>query len=158
MAGSDGSRGYNRRMRFAAAVLLLSGLHVAVSLNSLSAAPVAQGKSTQDGVYSDAQAKRGEAAYTKSCAGCHGPDLAGADTAPSLTGSEFNAGWTDQTLDDLFDRIKTTMPGDAPGSLPADQCADILAFILSKDGFPAGQNELAPGPGLKDVKFVAQKK
>jgi len=146
-------------MRFAAVVLVLSGLHLAVAFESTTAlAAQGGGKSTQDGVYSDAQAKRGEAAYTKSCAGCHGPDLAGADTAPSLTGSEFNAGWNDLTLDDLFDRIKTTMPGDAPGSLSREQCADVLAYLLSKDGFPAGQAELVAGPGLKDVKFVAQKK
>jgi hypothetical protein len=74
-----------------------------------------------------------------------------------LTGAEFNAGWTDLTLDDLFERIKTTMPGDAPGSLPGEQVADILAFVLSKDGFPAGQSELAAGPGLKDVKFLVKK-
>jgi hypothetical protein len=62
------------------------------------------------------------------------------------------------TLDDLFDRIKTTMPGDAPGSLTGEQCADILAFLLSKDGFPAGQTELATGPALKNIKFVVTKK
>jgi len=145
-------------MRFAAVGLMLSGFFLAVSLNSTTVASAFQGKTTSDGVYSDAQAKRGEAAYAKTCAGCHGPDLAGADTAPSLTGGEFNAGWTDQTLDDLFERIKTTMPGDAPGSLPGEQVADILAFVLSKDGFPAGQSELAAGPGLKDIKFVATKK
>jgi mono/diheme cytochrome c family protein len=145
-------------MRFARALVVLSGLYLSASVSSIAAAPPPQaGKSTQDGVYSDAQAKRGEAAYSKTCAGCHGPDLAGADTAPSLTGPEFNAGWTDLTLDDLFERIKTTMPGDAPGSLSAEQCADILAFVLSKDGFPAGQAELTAGPGLKDVKFVVKK-
>ncbi len=49
------------------------------------------------------------------------------------------------------------MPGDAPGSLSDAQCADILAFVLSKDGFPAGQSELTAGPALKDVKFVVKK-
>src|SRR5215471_11542608 len=139
-------------MRFTVVSLTLSGFYLAVCLNSVAAsAPQDAGKSTWDGVFSEAQAKRGEAAYAKTCAGCHGPDLAGADTAPSLTGAEFTAGWTDQTLDDLFQRIQTTMPGDAPGSLSAEQCADILAFVLSKNGFPAGQSELTAGPGLKDV-------
>jgi mono/diheme cytochrome c family protein len=146
-------------MRLLAVSLTLSGLYLAVCLNSVAASVLQEaGTSTWDGVYTEAQAKRGEAAYAKTCAGCHGPDLAGADTAPSLTGGEFNAGWSDLTLDDLFDRIKTTMPGDAPGSLSGDQCADILAFVLSKDGFPAGQTELAAGPGLKSIKFVATKK
>lgn len=59
------------------------------------------GKTSWDGVYSQAQARRGEAAYSKSCAGCHGAELMGADTAPSLTGPEFNAGWNDLSADDL---------------------------------------------------------
>jgi len=146
-------------MRFTVVSLTLSGFYLAVCLTSVAAsAPQDAGKSTWDGVYTEAQAKRGEAAYAKTCAGCHGPDLAGADTAPSLTGGEFNSGWGDLTLDDLFDRIKTTMPGDAPGSLTGEQCADILAFLLSKDGFPAGQTELATGPALKNIKFVVTKK
>ena len=147
-------------MRFAAVVLMLSGLHAAVFTDSAAPASAFQpaGRSTQDGVYTEAQAKRGEAGYSKSCAGCHGPDLTGVDAAPSLTGSEFNSGWNDLTLDDLFDRIRTTMPGDAPGSLSREQCADILAFILAKDGFPAGQSELVAGPALKDIKFVVTKK
>ncbi len=139
---------------------MLSGLHVAAFTDSAALASAFQpsGRSTQDGVYAEAQAKRGEAGYAKSCAGCHGPDLTGVDAAPSLTGNEFNSGWNDLTLDDLFDRIRTTMPGDAPGSLSREQCADILAFILAKDGFPAGPSELVAGPALKDIKFVVTKK
>ncbi len=141
-------------MRFPAVVLVLSAVYGA----GLAAALQDKPKTTWDGVYSEEQAKRGADAYSKSCASCHGPDLAGADTAPSLTGGEFNASWNDLALDDLFERAATTMPADAPGSLSKQQYADVLAFILSKDGFPAGQTEL-PGDNaaLKQIKFVAQK-
>ena len=116
------------------------------------------GKTTWDGVYTEAQAARGEALYAKSCASCHGPDLAGLDTAPSLSGSEFNAGWKDMTLDDLFERMRTTMPADGPGTLSNQQYADIIAFILAKDKFPAGQAELpAENAPLKEIKFVTEK-
>jgi S-disulfanyl-L-cysteine oxidoreductase SoxD len=147
-------------MRFAVVVLMLSGLYATVFLDSATSASAFQtsGRSTQDGVYTEAQARRGEAGYSKSCTGCHGPDLTGVDAAPSLTGGEFNAGWNDLTLDDLFDRIRTTMPGDAPGSLSSEQCADILAFILAKDGFAAGPSELVAGPALKNIRFAVPKK
>jgi mono/diheme cytochrome c family protein len=97
-------------MKAAVAVLMMAGLYAAVAAQSAA-------KTTWDGVYSEAQAKRGEAEYTKTCAGCHGPELAGADAAPSLTGPEFNASWNDLTADELAERVKVTMPADAPNTL-----------------------------------------
>jgi quinoprotein glucose dehydrogenase len=124
---------------------------------TIAAAQTAE-KSTLDGVYSEAQAKRGEAVYTKSCAGCHGPELMGADTAPSLTGPDFNAGWNDLTADDLAERVRTTMPGDAPGSLSPADVADVIAFIFSKDSFPPGADDLpAASEQLKQIKIKVQK-
>jgi S-disulfanyl-L-cysteine oxidoreductase SoxD len=138
-------------MKAAVAVLMMAGLYAAVAAQSAA-------KTTWDGVYSEAQAKRGEAEYTKTCAGCHGPELAGADAAPSLTGPEFNASWNDLTADELAERVKVTMPADAPNTLSRQQAVDIVAFIFSKDGFPAGQSELPPASdGLKQIKIVSQK-
>ena len=51
---------------------------------------VAQGKTTQDGVYSEDQAKRGEQTYAKACASCHGADLSGSGQAPALGDADFN--------------------------------------------------------------------
>ncbi len=137
-------------MRIALGLLLAAGLYVGTAAQAA--------KTTQDGVYTQAQAARGQAAYTKTCEGCHGATLMGADTAPSLTGPEFNAGWNDLSVDDLAERIRTTMPADAPGSLGPADVADVIAFILSKDGFPAGQTELpSTAPELKQIKIVAGK-
>jgi mono/diheme cytochrome c family protein len=146
-------------MRFSVAVLAFAGVHATVLGGALTARAIQDApKTTWDGAYSEAQAKRGEALYSTSCASCHAPDLSGIDAAPSLTGSEFNAGWNDLTLDDLFERMRTTMPADGPGSLERQQYADILSFILMKDGFPAGSGELPPqNQTLKGIKFVAQK-
>ena len=116
----------------------------------------AQGKTTLDGVYSDAQAKRGEAVYTKACAGCHQPDLAGDGQAPPLTGKDFNTDWIDQSVGDLFERTRISMPADKPGSLAPADVADVVAFLLSKGKFPAGTAELpADAAALKGVKFVS---
>jgi len=119
---------------------------------------VAQTKTTQDSVYTAAQAKRGETVYNASCTSCHAADLSGSGQAPSLAGKEFNDGWNGQTLADLLDRIQTTMPADAPGSLKPADTADVVAFILSKAMFPAGDVELPTDvAALKEIKFVVAK-
>ena len=118
-----------------------------------------QGKTTADGVYSDAQAKRGEAAYSQSCSSCHGPDLSGLDSAPSLAGPEFLTSWTDQTVGDLVERVRTSMPADAPGSLARPAVIDIVSFIISKNGFPAGSADLpTESDALKAIKIAGAKR
>jgi mono/diheme cytochrome c family protein len=119
---------------------------------------LAQAKTTHDGVYTAAQATRGEAAYTRKCASCHAPDLTGDGQASPLVGKEFQTAWADQPIADLFERIRATMPADAPGSLEAAEVADIIAFILGKNDMPAGDTELPADPSaLKTIKFVAPK-
>jgi len=99
-------------------------------------------KSTWDGVYTAAQAERGQAAYTQNCASCHGPELAGAGEAKPLAGPEFLANWNGLPVGDLYDRIRTTMPMDRPGALSGEDYADTLAYMLKFNGFPAGGTEL----------------
>jgi alcohol dehydrogenase (cytochrome c) len=118
----------------------------------------AQMKTTQDGIYAVAQAKRGQTLYAQTCASCHAPDLSGGGQASSLTGSDFNAAWNDMPLRDLFERIRATMPADAPGTLKPAEVADILAFLLQKAAFPAGDADLpADASKLEGMKFVAPK-
>jgi quinoprotein glucose dehydrogenase len=98
-----------------------------------------------DGVYSDAQAQRGESVYQQYCAACHGASLQGNPAAP-LTGPAFRARWEDgkHTLDDLFFIVRSLMPNNAPGSLSKAQYADVVAYILKINGYPAGDAELIP--------------
>ena len=111
-------------------------------------------QTTRDGIYTDPQAKRGEAVYGKSCASCHGPNLEGDGQAPALADKEFASEWNDQPLSDLFERIRTTMPGDAPGTLKPADVADVLAFMLKKGNQPAGRSELpADAAALKQVTY-----
>ena len=118
----------------------------------------AQGKTTLDGVYTEAQAARGQKIYAETCSGCHGDDLSGSGQAPALTGKDFNVDWIDLAMSDLFDRTSRTMPADKPGTLKPEQAADAIAYLLQKAGFPAGQSELpADTAALKDIKFVAPK-
>jgi mono/diheme cytochrome c family protein len=118
----------------------------------------AQEKSQWDGVYSDEQAKRGEDLYAQHCSACHGPDLAGGEMAPSLVGGDFSANWNDLSLGQLFDRIRTSMPQNNPGSLSRQQNADVLAFMLNKGSAPAGAAELSSqSEVLNTIKYVATK-
>ena len=115
-------------------------------------------QSVWDGIYTEEQAKRGGALYSQNCARCHGPELTGGETAPALASSEFKENWSGLSVDDLFERIKISMPQDNPGSLSRQQTADILAFVLSRGGFPAGGTELArEAEVLKQIRFEASK-
>jgi mono/diheme cytochrome c family protein len=113
-----------------------------------------------DGVFTGAQQQRGEAIYTRECSTCHGERLNGGEGAPPLTGSEFNANWNGKTVADLFDKIRQTMPAppEQPGKLTPQETADVVAHILSVDGFPAGAAQL-PGDAdqLKKIRIVAEK-
>jgi mono/diheme cytochrome c family protein len=116
------------------------------------------GRSVWDGVYTAGQAKRGETLYADNCASCHGSALGGGESAPPLAGGEFFANWNGLTLGDLFDRIRVSMPADRPGKLSREQNADVLAFILSVNQFPAGQTELEHRTEfLKQIGFEAEK-
>ena len=132
-------------------------------LIALSLAPLlvrAQGRaSTRDGVYTDGQAARGQASYKTACASCHGGALEGSGAAtPPLAGPDFTMNWTGQTLDDLFERIQTSMPADHPGTLSRAANADIVAYILKANKLPAGKNELpSDAEALKRIQFEAAK-
>jgi mono/diheme cytochrome c family protein len=112
--------------------------------------------SVWDGVYTAEQAKRGQAVYNTQCASCHGDTLGGGESAPPLAGSEFLSSWSGLTVGDLFDRTRSSMPQNKPGSLSREVNADILAYVFSANQFPAGKSELAHATEvLKDIRIVA---
>jgi S-disulfanyl-L-cysteine oxidoreductase SoxD len=98
--------------------------------------------STSDGVYTAEQAQRGDVLSQANCTSCHGKALDGSGQTPPLTGDDFTKNWIGQTMDDLFEMTQTSMPADHPGKLTREQTADVLAFVLSSNKFPAGQAEL----------------
>lgn len=113
-------------------------------------------RSVWEGVYTEEQAKRGEAVYRKECATCHGDTLVGGGGAAPLTGGAFLSNWNGLTLGDLFDRIRKTMPQGTPGKLSKQQDADVLAYMLSFNKFPAGKAELSRQTEfLKEIRFEA---
>jgi S-disulfanyl-L-cysteine oxidoreductase SoxD len=120
--------------------------------------PPSSERSVWDGVYTEEQAKRGEAFYEKQCSACHGDKLAGRESAPPLTGGAFLSNWNGLPLSDLFERVRRTMPQNSPGKLSRQENADILAYVLSFNKFPAGKTELyRQAEMLKEIRFESAK-
>ena len=116
-------------------------------------------QSVLDGVYTDAQAKRGADVYKDQCAPCHGDNLKGTDAGgPTLVGPDFINGWKDMSLGALLNKVNMDMPSNAPGTLTPEQYADVLSYVLSMNKYPAGQTELpTDAVALKPVQMAEPK-
>jgi mono/diheme cytochrome c family protein len=134
-------RGSAGRSRGGAPWLVTCALLVSVSAVALAQAV----RTVQEGVFTDAQAARGQGLYAQRCTGCHGPALNGAQ-APPLVGDAFVGKWRTEPLSGLFIKIRYSMPPPAPPAAPAqltnEQAVDLVAHVLKSNGFPAGRNEL----------------
>ena len=124
----------------------------------LSAPFAAQAQDVSGGMpqlFTAAQAERGRAVYRAECAACHGVRLDDG-VAPPLAGEAFVHAWgrDDRTLDDLFYITRTTMPRDG-SSLAEEEYVELLAFILQRNGYPAGEEDLAAdATALQDIHIV----
>lgn len=108
---------------------------------------------TWDGVYSETQAKTGEAVFTEFCSECHGPDLTGREQAPALAGLGFLDKWNKASVRKLLELVEQ-MPPDQPKTLTPQQYVDVVAYLLNANGFPAGSTALAPDrPGLGRIEI-----
>jgi mono/diheme cytochrome c family protein len=116
--------------------------NAAAIILAISVGIAAQGSSVWSGVYTEDQAKRGEAVSNKMCISCHGPELSGGEAGPTLVGLEFLGNWNNLTVADFFDRVHSTMPADAPGTLTPQQVSDVAAYVFKLNKFPAGKTEL----------------
>ena len=115
-------------------------------------------RTTWDGVYSEAQAARGRTLYNRECASCHAASMTGGEMAPPLAGGEFLSNWNGLTAAELLDRMRGTMPLNKPKSLSRQTNADILAYMFSVNGFPAGSTELPiDAEVLKQIRIEASK-
>lgn len=90
--------------------------------------------STRDGIYTLAQAERGEAVYQELCSECHEPE--------DWTETAFQGRWADQSTFQLWYYINDRMPYDNPWSLSRQQVTDVLTYILHLNDLPTGDSEL----------------
>jgi alcohol dehydrogenase (cytochrome c) len=112
-------------------------------------------------LYKVEQAEHGREVYDRTCAACHGlrSDYSTFSSAGRLFGEEFIESWSYPgiTVDDLFFFIRTTMPPNNAGALSEEEHADVTAFVLSLNRFPAGNSLLKrEAPGLAANNFESQ--
>jgi S-disulfanyl-L-cysteine oxidoreductase SoxD len=91
-------------------------------------------KSVRAGVYTAMQAERGQTMFRSKCASCHAPNR--------FTDDLFYTSFAGKPLWEMFDVISDTMPEDDPGSLKKEEYADVIAYLLKLNSFPAGEVDL----------------
>jgi PQQ-dependent dehydrogenase (methanol/ethanol family) len=126
-------------MKFFSAAACAAGLLLIASMS-----PILRGQAPTARVpFTQAQAAAGGRVYVQKCASCHGARLDDG-AAPPLTGATFLETWTapGRTLDDLFFIIRSTMPKNEGGTLAASEYLAVLAHVLERNGYAAGDREL----------------
>ena len=92
--------------------------------------------SVQAGVYTDAQAERGEKFFGESCMVCHQPE--------EFSDGGYMEGWSGQSVNDFVEFVRSTMPEDNPGRLKRREYVDIISYFFKLNGLPNGETELEP--------------
>ena len=115
-------------------------------LGAMLAAGSAQAQNT--GPFTAVQAAAGAGLYQSTCAMCHGQDLQGTPTAPTLSGTGFMTRWGGRSAGELFRYIKTNMPPGSNSPLPDATVGNIVAQILQTNGATAGTQPLSPDTGM----------
>ncbi len=102
---------------------------------------------TADGIFTMAQADRGEELFESTCSECH-------DSA-DWTENGFRGRWEEQSVFQLWYYINDRMPYDDPWSLSRQQVTDVLTYILRLNDLPAGDTELATDDDSIDDYWIA---
>src|SRR6476620_10604208 len=122
--------------------ILCAVVGLAAAVMAVAEPAFAQTKTVWDGVYTKQQADRGAISFTATCDRCHGGTTNGGDEGRTLAGERFWKSFRESTVDHLLDYVSRNMPNGAGGTLSAGVYADLVAFILSRNGLPAGNAEL----------------
>ena len=113
-----------------------------------------------EGAYQEEQATRGKDQYEYNCATCHIHDLTGDSIkdVPALAGDDFLGEWNGKSVQELLEYMSMNMPADSRGSLAAGTYADIAAYVLKTNGFPAGKEALGSDPARQARTLIERKK
>ena len=128
------------------ALLALAGMAVRLDAQQNAAGG---SRSTLEGVFTAAQAVRGEARFKATCANCH--------SVKQFTTPGMFRPWNGRPVRDVFEMVRTLMPDDNPGSLDRQTYADVLAYLLRANGYPAGKAELpADDAALRRIRVAVK--
>jgi mono/diheme cytochrome c family protein len=130
-----------------AATFIASFLLFTVTPLSLAQSDPEPRRTTMGGIYTTAQATRGEESYFSLCVSCHPAGTMHSEPA-------FSALWAGRPLSDLYDAIKDKMPKNDPGTLTPEESVQLVAYLLKSNGMPAGKTELTTDTDvLKKIKI-----
>lgn len=118
-----------------AALLLPFCATVARTTHQTSPSTADATQSTMSGVYSAAQARRGEETYMAVCVSCH--------PAGTYKTAAFKDTWRGRALSELYDQVREKMPKNDPASLTPAEYAQVVAYLLKINDVPSGETELA---------------
>ena len=142
----------NQRFSLWSFTCLLFGLFLATHETLITAQ---ENQTVWDGIYTTGQAERGEKVYQDECAFCHLDDLQGDSFATPLIEDGFTTRWDGSNIADFMTVIQITMPADRPATLSDEAVAEVVAFILQMNEYPAGDQELEPDFSVhKEVLFT----
>ena len=123
--------------------LLATAAFVASVGTGMMSAQAPAAKTLWDGIYTEAQASRGNQVFSSTCTNCH---TLGAEGNRPLSGQKFWDSYAQKTVGDLYGFVSKNMPNGAgqAGTLSPTTYADLIALILRANGVPAGTTELVP--------------
>jgi mono/diheme cytochrome c family protein len=113
-----------------------------------------QAKTTNDGIYTKAQADGAKAQFDKICADCHPFTVATKKKAKDkpLGDDPFFEEWSGRPVSELVSLIHLTMPDDGSADVTEEEAANIVAYVLQQNGFPVG-----PAPLPKDSPAIIER-
>lgn len=85
------------------------------------------------------QAELGKGVYREHCQLCHGNNLSNGQFGTPLRGTYFRKQWAGKSLGELLQFTVTEMPPETKGSLPREDYAAAVAYILSRNDVAAGE-------------------
>lgn len=132
---------------------IASSLSALVAATALACAGgIAAADPAKAGFFTADQATQGHQDFNNHCAECHRPDLTGGAGVPPLLGKKFLSAWGSQKVSDLITFEHQNMPANNPGAVPDDKLYKITAYILQKNGFPAGSTPLSAATANRVMK------
>ncbi len=93
--------------------------------------------------YSDDQALAGRRIYQTNCSACHGDNLAGSESAPTLQGEVFASRWGKRNIQDLISLISTSMPPGGNAMLNDNNYREVVAYVLQSNGVKSTSQALS---------------
>jgi S-disulfanyl-L-cysteine oxidoreductase SoxD len=131
-------------LRAALAIAFSVALAVAAVAFVAAASPrMAFAQTVEGPSFTAEQVERGQRAYNQNCQECHGSTLDNGEFGgPPLKGGYFRNHWGAGSVADLTGYAKALMPPDRPGRLSDQTYTDLIAFLLSNNGYAPNGREL----------------